>query len=75
MWSLSLPHVASTLAAALVATRTLNNKGAPLLDATLLNIVLVLVVTTAILGPVLTERFAPHMLPDVPKSSVEPVTG
>jgi Kef-type K+ transport system membrane component KefB len=75
MWSLTLPQVAATLAAALVAYDTLNPAGQRLLDIKMLNVVLVLMLTTAILGPVLTERFAPHMLPDVPKSSVEPVTG
>ena len=32
-----------------------------MLDDTMLNAVLVLMVATSILGPVLTERFAPHM--------------
>jgi hypothetical protein len=35
-----------------------------LIDERLLNAVLVLMLTTAILGPVLTERFAPRMLKD-----------
>jgi hypothetical protein len=33
-----------------------------ILDDRLLNVVLVLVLTTSILGPVLTERFAPLMM-------------
>jgi hypothetical protein len=35
-----------------------------LIDHRMLNVVLVLVLTTATLGPVLTERFAPRMLED-----------
>jgi hypothetical protein len=33
-----------------------------MLDSTILNAVLVLMLATSILGPVLTERFAPRML-------------
>jgi len=64
VWSLTLPQVAATLAAALVAYDTLNSAGQRLVDGRLLNIVLVLMLTTAILGPVLTARFAPRMLPE-----------
>ena len=64
VWSLTLPQVAATLAAALVAYDTLNGAGQRLVDGRLLNVVLVLMLTTAILGPVLTARFAPRMLPD-----------
>ena len=49
---------------ALVAYDTLNSAGQRLVDGRLLNVVLVLMLTTAILGPVLTERFAPSMLPE-----------
>jgi hypothetical protein len=35
-----------------------------MLDGTMLNAVLVLMLVTSILGPVLTERFAPGMLED-----------
>jgi Kef-type K+ transport system membrane component KefB len=65
MWSLTLPQVAATLAATLVAFDTVDPAGQRLVDARLLNVVLVLMLTTAILGPVLTERFAPRMLPDL----------
>ena len=61
MWSLTLPQVAATLAAALVAYETLNHAGERLLDAKMLNVVIVVMLTTAILGPVLTERFARNM--------------
>ena len=60
VWSLTLPQVAATLAATLVAHDTLGRGGHRLLDDRMLNVVLVLVLVTAILGPVLTERFAPR---------------
>jgi Kef-type K+ transport system membrane component KefB len=63
VWSLTLPQVAATLAAALVAHDTLNSAGQRLVDERLLNVVLVMMLTTAILGPILTARFAPRMLP------------
>ncbi len=61
MWALTLPQVAATLASALVAYDTLNRAGHRMLDATMLNAVLVLMLATSILGPVLTERFAPRL--------------
>ncbi len=66
VWSLTLPQVAATLAAALVAFNTFDRAGHRLIDQGLLNAVLVLMLTTAILGPVLTDRFAPRMLADEP---------
>jgi Kef-type K+ transport system membrane component KefB len=62
VWSLTLPQVAATLAATLVAHDTVSAAGQRLLDDRMLNVVLVLVLVTAILGPVLTERFAPRLL-------------
>ena len=62
MWALTLPQVAATLAAAVVAFDTRNGAGQRMLDSTMLNAVLVLMLVTSILGPVLTERFAPRML-------------
>ena len=61
VWSLTLPQVAATLAATLVAHETLDAAGHRLLDDRMLNVVLVLVFLTSILGPVLTERFAPRL--------------
>ena len=61
MWSLTLPQVAATLAAALVAYRTFNAAGQPLLDNRMLNGVLIVVLVTSILGPVLTQYFALRM--------------
>ncbi|MGH7261070.1 MAG: cation:proton antiporter [Nitrospiraceae bacterium] len=57
MWSLSLPQVAATLAAALVAFQAKNAAGVRLIDEPVINTVVVLLVTTSILGPMLTERF------------------
>jgi Na+:H+ antiporter len=65
VWSLTLPQVAATLAAALVGYNTFNPAGDRLLAIDMLNVVFVLLLVTAILGPVLTERFAPQMLPEV----------
>jgi Kef-type K+ transport system membrane component KefB len=67
MWSLTLPQVAATLAAALVAYDTLNPAGQRLADNHLLNAVLVLMLVTSILGPTLTERFAPALLQESPQ--------
>jgi len=61
IWSLTLPQVAATLAATLVAFRTVDRAGNHLLDDRMLNVVLALMLTTSILGPVLTEHFAPRL--------------
>ena len=70
MWSLTLPQVAATLAATLVAFHTLNPAGERLLDDRMLNVVLVLVLTTSILGPLLTQRFAPRLVAEHPEDQV-----
>jgi Kef-type K+ transport system membrane component KefB len=62
-WSLTLPQVAATLAATLVAYNTFNPAGERLLNEDLLNVVLVLMFTTSLLGPTLTERFIPRIVP------------
>ena len=62
MWALTMPQVAATLAATLVGYQTFDAAGVRLLDEKMLNAVLVLLVTTSILGPVLTERFTPRLL-------------
>jgi Kef-type K+ transport system membrane component KefB len=64
MWSLTLPQVAATLAATLVAFNTFDPVGQRLIDRRLLDVVLVLMLTTAKLGPMLTQQFAPRMLED-----------
>jgi Kef-type K+ transport system membrane component KefB len=61
MWSLSIPQVAATLAAGLVAYNTLNPAGERLIGEPVLNSVIVLLVITSVLGPVLTERFAKQL--------------
>jgi hypothetical protein len=65
MWSLTMPQVAATLAAALVAFKTFDPQHRRLIDERMLNGVFVLMVTTAILGPALTERFAPRLVKEV----------
>ncbi len=73
MWSLTLPQVTATLAATLVAYKTFNAAGLPLLDERMLNAVLIMVLVTAILGPILTQRYAPLMLRD--SASRDPQVG
>ncbi len=66
MWSLSLPQVAATLAATLVGYQTVNAAGERLISENVLNSVIVLMLVTAILGPVITARFASSLsLPPV----------
>jgi hypothetical protein len=72
MGSLTLPQVAATLAAALVGFTTFDPAGERLIDTELLNVVLVLVLTTSILGPVSTAYFAPRMR--VEAGTAEPIT-
>jgi Kef-type K+ transport system membrane component KefB len=69
MWAMTLPQVAATLAAAVVAHDTKNHAGHVMLDNTTLNAVLVLMVVTAIMGPVLTELLAPKMREEAARSS------
>jgi len=66
MWSLTLPQVATTLAATLVAFNTFNPLHQRLIDDRILHVVLVLMLVTATLGPVLTQYIAPYMLADPP---------
>ncbi len=70
MWSLSLPQVAATLAAALVAYNTTNAAGERLIGLPVLNSVIVLLVVTSVLGPILTERFAKQL----PVAAPDPVS-
>jgi Na+:H+ antiporter len=63
MWSLSLPQVAATLAAALVAFEAQDAQGRRLIDEPVLNSVIVLMVVTSILGPILTEQFGKRLAP------------
>jgi Kef-type K+ transport system membrane component KefB/nucleotide-binding universal stress UspA family protein len=72
MWSLSLPQVAATLAATLVAYQSLNPAGERLIPETVLNSVIVLMVITSICGPLLTTRFASQLPLPKPDLPVEP---
>ncbi len=58
MWSLSMPQVAATLAAALVAFETKNADGVRLISEPVFDTIIILVTITSILGLTLTERFA-----------------
>jgi len=62
VWSLTLPQVAATLAATLVGFNTFDPGGQRLIDEHVLNAVFVLILTTSILGPVLTQRYAQRMI-------------
>jgi Kef-type K+ transport system membrane component KefB len=62
MGALSLPQVAATLAAALVAFQTTNSAGVRLIDEPVINTVIVLMVVTAVLGPILTEGFGERLV-------------
>jgi Kef-type K+ transport system membrane component KefB len=61
IWSLTLPQVAATLAATLVAFDTFDANHQRLIDSRMLNVVLTLMLFTSILGPILTERFATRL--------------
>jgi Kef-type K+ transport system membrane component KefB len=56
-WSLSIPQVAATLAAALAGYAAVNSAGVRLIDMPVIHAVLVLVLVTSILGPILTQRY------------------
>jgi len=62
VWSLTLPQVAATLAATLVGLNTFDPAGGRLIDERILNSVFVLMLSTSILGPVMTQRYTPLML-------------
>jgi Kef-type K+ transport system membrane component KefB len=62
IWSLTLPQVAATLAATLVGFDTFNPAGERLITQEILDVVFVLILVTATLGPILTQRYAPLML-------------
>ncbi|NJN76145.1 MAG: universal stress protein [Synechococcaceae cyanobacterium RL_1_2] len=57
MWSLSLPQVAATLAAALVGVE------AKVIDVSVFNAIIVLMLITSILGPIITAKFARRLSP------------
>jgi Na+:H+ antiporter len=57
MWALSLPQLAATLAATVTAHESMNAAGERLIGEEIVNVVIVLMVLTATVGPILTERF------------------
>jgi Na+:H+ antiporter len=57
MWALSLPQLAATLAATVTAHESMNAAGERLIGQEVVNVIIVLMVLTATLGPILTERF------------------
>lgn len=61
MWSLSVPQVAATLAAALVAHATVNRAGESLIDDRMINVIIVLILVTSVFGPMLTRRAGRHL--------------
>jgi len=62
IWSLTLPQVAATLAATLVGHDTFNPAGERLITGEILDVVFVLILVTATLGPIMTQRYGPLML-------------
>ena len=54
--------MAATLAPAVVAYKTVNAAGQPLLDESYVNAVFVLVVLACVAGPILAERYARTIL-------------
>lgn len=72
MWSLSMPQVAATLAAALAGLQAVNAAGESLLSDAVFNTVIVLMLVTSLLGPLLTERFASKL--PLPKANLETAT-
>ena len=56
MWSLSVPQVAATLASASVAHATFNAAGQQLIDDRMINVVIVMIMVTSVLGPMMTRR-------------------
>ncbi len=67
MWSLSLPQVAATLAAALAGV----NSG--LIDDSVFNVVIVLMLVTSIAGPVFTARFGRKISVPQPQEFAEDI--
>ena len=66
MWSLSLPQVAATLAAALAGVN------AGLLNESVFNAIIVLMLATSLAGPILTKKFARNLFePDLANASLD----
>jgi len=61
MWALSLPQLAATLAATVTAYNSINLAGERLIGEEVVNAVIVLMVLTATVGPILTDRFGRYV--------------
>ncbi len=61
MWALSLPQLAATLAATVTAYNSINPAGERLVGEEVVNVIIVLMVLTATVGPILTERFGQNV--------------
>lgn len=57
VFSITIPQMAATLASAVVGYQTKNSQGERMLDISIVNAVLVLVVVSCIAGPILTEHW------------------
>ena len=62
VWALTMPQIAATLAAALVAFQTRDAAGQRLLDQDMLHAVLVMLVATSVIGLLLTQRYASRLM-------------
>jgi Kef-type K+ transport system membrane component KefB len=67
MFALTIPQVAATLAVALVAYSTRNAAGERLIDGTMLNATVVLVIASSLIGLLLTERAVNQLETSDPK--------
>lgn len=63
MFSLTIPQMAEALAMAVVGYQTTNAAGERLLDQSFVNVTVVLVIATSVLGPILTERWGRKLVP------------
>ncbi len=72
MWALTLPQVAATIAATIVAYEAVNDAGIPLIDKTVVSGIFVLVMLTATFGPILSARFGEGIRKTLPAETTEP---
>jgi Kef-type K+ transport system membrane component KefB len=61
MWALSTPQLAATIAAALVAYEALDSSGIRLINEMVFDSILILMTVTAIMGPILAERYSKRL--------------
>lgn len=70
MYGLTIPQVAATLAVALVAYSTLNAAGRRLIDEPVLNATVVLVISSSVIGLMLTQRAAKRLQGQEPEAAL-----